>query len=173
MINQQWTLLAEGGGQLVQFTSLLDIDILHEGQALSYPIEKGAFMSYNKVQSPLDIRVTLAKMGLPSEFSDILKTLDKYQTEALKLSAVTPSAYFDSLTLQSYSHRHEHRRNANMLTVELHLVEVREVESQTTNVQISKPKNPTSSGKVNTGKKQTKTPDSTQADNSIAKKIGF
>lgn len=178
MIKQQWTLLSEGGGQLVQFSSLLDIDILNEGQALSYPVEEGAFMTYNKVQSPLDIRVTLAKMGLPFEFADILKTLDKYQAEALKLSAVTPSAYFDSLTLQSYSHRHESRQNANMLTVELHLVEVREVESQTSNVEVSSPKNPTSAGKVNTGKKQAQTGTSTgtapdQKRQSFAKKIGL
>ena len=65
-----------------------------------------------------------------------------------------------------------------MLTVELHLVEVREVESQTTNVEVSSPKNPTSSGKVNTGKKQTQNPASgntapEQKRQSLAKKMGL
>ena len=178
MINQEWTIMSEGGGQLVQFTSMIDIDILNEGQALSYPVEEGAFMTYNKVQSPLDIRVTLAKMGLPFEFADILKTLDKYQEEALKLMIVTPSAFFDSMTLQSYGHRHEQRRNANMLTVDLHIVEVREVQSQTTSVEVSSPKNPTSSGAKNAGKKQAQNPNSNstaaeQKRQSWAKKMGL
>lgn len=150
--------MSEGGGQLVQFTSVISVDVLNEGQALSYPIEEGSFMSYNKVQSPLDIQVTLAKMGLPFEFADILKTLDKYQAEALKLMVVTPSAFFDSMTLESYAHRHDQRRNSNMLTVDLHLIEVKEVQSQTTNVEVSSPKNQTSAGKTNMGKQQAKAP---------------
>jgi len=157
MIDQQWTILADGGGSLVRFTSMISVDIFCEGQALSYPVEEGAFMTYNKVQSPIDIRATLATMGLPFEFADILDTLAQYKEEALKLMVVTPSAYFDSLTLQSYGHRHDQRRNANMLTVDLHLIEVKEVQSQTTNVEVSSPKNPTSAGKVNTGKKQAQT----------------
>lgn len=167
MIQQEWNIMTEGGGKLVQFTSMLGIDIRNEGTALSYPVELGSFASYNKVQSPLDIVVSLAKWGTHFEFSDILKTLDEYQAEAKKLLVVTPSAFFDSMTLESYEHRHDQRRNANMLTVDLHLVEVKEVNAET-----ASPRNGTSAGKVNSGKKQAQSGDSgNQKRKSILRKI--
>lgn len=154
-VNGEWTLLDEGGGTAVTFTSFVDIDLRSEGQALSYPIEEGSFANYNKVDSPFDIRVTLATQGSDSDFEYILNKLDEYKNEAVKLSVSTPSILYESMTLETYSYKRSRDAGAGMLTVELTLVEVREVETQVTTSVITKPKNPTSSGKVNTGKAQT------------------
>jgi hypothetical protein len=150
----EWTLLDEGGATAVTFTSFVDIDLRNEGQALSYPIEAGSFANYNKVDTPLDIRVTLATQGTDSDFEHILAKLDTYQREAVKLSVSTPSRLYESMTLETYSYKRGRDAGAGMLTVELSLVEVREVETQASTV-IGRPKNPTSAGKTNTGKTQT------------------
>jgi hypothetical protein len=154
-IGGEWTLLDEGGGTAVAFTSFVDIDYRNEGQALSYPIEEGSFANYNKVDTPLDIRVTLSTQGTDSDFEYILAKLDEYKREAVKLSVSTPSALYESMTLETYSYKRGRDAGAGMLTVELSLIEVREVETQVTTTVITKPKNPTSSGKTNTGKTQT------------------
>jgi alpha-L-fucosidase len=154
-VGGEWTLLDEGGGTAVTFTSFVDIDLRNEGQALSYPIEEGSFANYNKVDTPLDIRVTLATQGSNADFEYILAKLDEYKREAVKLSVSTPSALYESMTLETYSYKRSREANAGMLTVELSLIEVREVQTQVTTTVISKPKNPTSSGKTNTGKTQT------------------
>jgi hypothetical protein len=154
-----WTLLDEGGGMLVAFTSFLDIDLKSEGQALSYPIEEGGFANYNKVESPLDIRVTLSTQGTDSDFEYILSTLDEYRRDAVKLSVSTPTRLYESMTLEAYSYKRARDAGAGMLTVELSLVEVREVETQVTTSVGTSPKNPTSSSKVNTGRTQGKAED--------------
>lgn len=151
----EWTLLDESGATAVTFTSFIDIDYRNEGQALSYPIEQGSFANYNKVDTPLDIRVTLGLQGAESDFEYILTKLDEYKKEAVKLSVVTPSALYESMTLVTYSYKRTQDSSAGMLVVELVLNEVREVKTQVTTTVITKPKNPTSAEKENTGKTQT------------------
>lgn len=154
LIGNDWTLLDESGASAVTFTSFLGIDFRSEGQALSYPIEDGGFANYNKVDSPLEIRVTLATQGDDADFEHILNKLDEYAHNAVTLSISTPSALYEGMTLETYSYRRNRESGAGMLTVELTLVEVREVETQVTTTTISKPQNATSSSKVNTGKTQ-------------------
>jgi hypothetical protein len=150
----EWTLLDEYGETAVEFTSFLDVDIKNEGQALSYPVELGGFANYNKVESPLEIRVTLAVQGSESDFEHILFQLEDYKREAVKLVVVTPAALHPSMTLESYSYKRGREAGAGLLAVELSLVEVREVETQVTTTVITKPKNPTSAGKTDTGQTQ-------------------
>lgn len=157
MTPTQWTLLDESGGVAVTFTSFLDIDISNEGTALSYPIEEGSFANYNKVQTPLNIRATLGFQGTPSEIGDVLSKLDEYQQATKKISVVTPTDFYRSMTLESYNHAHARDNAANFLVAELYLVEVREVKTRVTTTVITRPKNPTSSDKTGTGKKQPRT----------------
>ncbi|MDR2077041.1 MAG: hypothetical protein LBP61_08975 [Desulfovibrio sp.] len=154
-LDGEWTLLDEYGETAVSFTSFLDVDIKNDGQALSYPVELGGFANYNKVESPLEIRVTLAAQGSESDFEYILFQLEDYKREAVKLVVVTPSALHGSMTLESYSYKRGRESGAGLLAVELSLIEVREVETQVTTTVITKPKNPTSAGKTDTGKTQT------------------
>ena len=154
LLGGSWTLLDEQGGEALTFTSFIDIDYRNEGQALSYPVELGGFANYNKVQTPLDIRVTLSTQGSNADFEYILSRLDEYQKGAVKLSVATPSALYGSLTLAAYSYRRAQDDGAGLLTVELSLIEVREVQTQVRTTVITKPKNATSADKANAGKKQ-------------------
>lgn len=148
-----WTLLNENGSTAIEFTSFISIDYRNEGQAVAYPIEEGSFVNYNKTANPLNIIVTLAVSGRNDQLEQILVRLDEYQSQAIKLSVSTPVALYESMTLESYSYTRTQERNSDMLTVELSLVEVRDITTQVTTI-ISKPRNATSSSKENTGRKQ-------------------
>ncbi|MDL2315517.1 hypothetical protein LJC59_00340 [Desulfovibrio sp. OttesenSCG-928-A18] len=151
---QEWTLLDEGGGTAVVFTSFIGMDLRSDGNALTYPVEQGSFADYNKVDSPQEIKVTLGLQGAEADFEAALAKLDEYQKEAVKLAVATPARHYDSMTLEGYAYSRSQERNAGMLAVELTLVEVREVETQVTTTVVTKPKNPTSASKENTGKAQ-------------------
>jgi len=149
---ERWAIINEEGESALTFTSFIDLDVRNEGQALSHPIEEGGFANYNKVRSPLDIRVTVAAQGDEAEFRQILDALDEYQSGAIKLFVSTPSAYYGPVTLQSYMSRRTRESGAGQLTVELIFVEVREVKTRVTT--ITKPRNPSSADRVDTGKTQ-------------------
>ena len=156
MTDDTWTLLDTQGETALIFHSFLDFDYQNEGQAADYPIEEGSFASYNKTASPAEIRVTLGMQGGASELDRALNRLDEYQRGALLLTVATPSALYKNMTLESCNYKRSQEENAGMLTVELTLKEIREVKTQVTTTVITKPKNPTSKGKANTGTTQTK-----------------
>ena len=47
-----WTILTESGGKAIDFTSMFTLEVRDDGEAVSTPVEKGSFASYNKVQNP-------------------------------------------------------------------------------------------------------------------------
>jgi hypothetical protein len=149
-----WELYDEDGGEALTFDSMLSLDDSNEGQALSEPIELGAFVSYNKVDSPRSLRVELAIQGDADRQNAALADLDELREKTVKVALSTPAAYYDSLTLESFNYRRRSDAGAELLVVELSLVEVREVETQvsTTVMPPKSCKNPTSAGNQNTGK---------------------
>lgn len=154
-LTDEWTLLDEGGGAAINFSSFLSISVNSDGQVASYPLEKGSFANYNKVQSPRDVRVSIAVQGSESDYEYVLNRLDTYKEQAIKVSVSTPSRLYDNLTLQSYGTERAANNGASMLVVMLNLVEVREVETQTAPSMITGPQNPTSANKVTGGPVQT------------------
>lgn len=150
--NDEWALLNENGAVAFEYTSFVGLEVQNEGQALSYPIEKDGFATYNKVQSPLVIRVVFCKQGLNSEFEPILNKLNELQKGIDKLFISTPSFYYGPVTLESYNNTRTQESGAAMLTVDCTFVEVKEVETSRTTTVITRPKNPTSADKTNTGK---------------------
>jgi hypothetical protein len=160
----QWAILEEGGGSALSFTSFLDLDYKNEGKALEYPVEEGSFASYNKTQNSMEIKATVALQGTDADYNDLLTKLEDFQEKAVKLSIATPSDFYEGFTLEGLGYKRTAENNAHLLTVELTFKEVREVKTQVTTQAITKPRNPSSASKVDTGKTQTK-------DTSFAKDI--
>lgn len=146
-----WTLLDEKGSRAVEFTSFISMNVQEDGSALSYPVEEGGFVNYNKTRSPRAISLTLAAQGDEADFGRILQRLAVYRKDAVMLTVVTPSTVYPNMTLKSFSNERGGESGAGMLVVNMSLVEVCELASQTGSGVISKPKNPTSASRIHTG----------------------
>lgn len=154
MLESQWAILSEDGTSFVAFDSVIDFDIKNESKVLTSPIEKDSFAAYNKVETPLDIYVTLGFQGDMSAQAQALSTLDKYIKETTVVSLVTPTATYLNLTVESYTFKRSSESGMTLLAPEVHLLEVRTVD-----VQVSRtPKRGKSASKVNTGQTQTTKP---------------
>lgn len=157
-----WMLLNESGTQAVQFTSMLAFSVTDAGDVVSDPIEKGSFTNYNKVDSPLDISVTLAIQGDGSVQDEALSTLRGLKNGTDLVSLQTPEAFYESLNIESLSYARS--GETGPLVVEIQLVEIRQVETNvtTTDYTPEKVKNPTSASTTDTGKAQGRRPISTR-----------
>ena len=160
-----WTLQAEGGGAAVDFDVFLSLDMTSEDMVASEPVEKGSFASYNKQASPREVTAVLACTKDIAQQQPVLAALDELAASTQKVSLVTPSAEYKSLNLQSYSYSRKGDEGAQLLVVELKLVEVREVETKvktasTQAAPITKAgaKNPSNASKASTGKAQAQAP---------------
>lgn len=124
-----WALVDDNDAPVIEFRSFIDADITIGGKVVSEAIEQGSFASYNKTKMPVDIMVTLAIDGTPSEISQTLGKLRALQTEPTLFRLMTPEAEFKSLTLESYDYKRDRESGLNIVYISLHLVEVVQVET--------------------------------------------
>jgi hypothetical protein len=128
----EWTLYPEDGGAPLEFDSMISIEVKSGGKALTEPVEAGGFAMYNKVEDPLEISVSLARMGPPATVSAALDRLEELRRGLEKLTLSTPAATYGSLTLESFSYRRASDGGSWLLAVDCSLREVREVETNVT-----------------------------------------
>ena len=167
----QWGIYYEGGSPLVGsdtpgFTGILlsalgfkqpvtstqDFEYRKEMHSSEFPVERGGFASYNKVELPGRPMVVMAISGSESDRSQFLNAID-FATKSTRLySVVTPTVTYYNHSLDRYAYRRSGERGATLLTVDIFLTEIRQVSSQYT--QINAPKNPSATPPQNSGNVQ-------------------
>lgn len=115
----------KGGRPVIEFDAFISIDFRRGWVLADFPLEQGAFESYDKVSLPFDVRVKFAAGGsiqrreaLLASIESIAKTLELYDV-------VTPEVVYSSVNVQHYDYRRTATNGNGLLTVELWLLEVR------------------------------------------------
>lgn len=133
-----WGVFDSAGNTVAIADSVLSLDYANSSRVSNYPVEAGAFASYNKVANPYDVRVRLARGGTEAERSAFIKALD-YAANSLNLYViVTPEATYKDANIESFDYRRENTNGANIILAELRIVEIR----QSAVASFSDPKNP-------------------------------
>lgn len=112
-----------------------------------YPVEQGAFESYDKVNTPYEASVRMAvggsiaaKQVFLAEIAAAAGTLDLYDI-------VTPEAVYRSANIVHYDYRRSAHEGLGLLVVDIRLMEVR----VTATAQFTNTKLPTAAGSSFTG----------------------
>lgn len=153
-----WLILNKSGTRALPFDSMLSFSIDDASEVVSIPIENGSFAAYNKVDSPLSISVSLARQGSPADIDDFLTSLRDLKNSTELVSLQTPEAFYDDLNIESFSYSRSSETGA--FVVDLQLVEIRQVDTQTTTTEYTRPsvKNPESASTEDNGKTGTDRP---------------
>ena len=134
----QWSLIDMNSGQnIVTFTSFIDADISDENKVVEEAVEEGSFASYNKVETPIVISVTLGLSGTTAILQNALNALKKYCHSTDLISLVTPTAEYQNLNLEKYDYQLKREIGRGALYVALSLIEIRQVKSEYTNVKVA------------------------------------
>ena len=151
--------LTKDNAVAISFSRVMDLELTAEGKVLSIPIEQSSFAAYNKVASPTTIRATLAVEGEKSSLQSVVDTLFELKEGTDLLNFVTPIKEFENYTLEKFSYQQAAEKGINVLYVEIHISEVKEVEAQYTDAQAPiTPKAAKKAGNASTvdkGKQQT------------------
>lgn len=115
----------KNGRPVIQFDAFISIDYRQGWTLADFPLEQGAFQSYDKVSLPFDVRVKFAAGGslenraqMLSSVQAIAKTLERYEV-------VTPEVVYTSVNVQHYDYRRNATNGNGLLQIELWLLEVR------------------------------------------------
>lgn len=149
--------------------STKSVEFVKETRVSDFPLEKGGFASYNKVEMPAEPTVTLCVSGSESARQAFLSDIDKACKSVDLYSVVTPEITYSNYSIERYNYQRRSERGCTLLQVEISLKEVREVSAQFAK---AAPKQPAASPQVDNGKVQAQQPNVSTL-KSITDKIGF
>jgi hypothetical protein len=159
-LGPQWGIFTKTGAPVVAADSVKGFDFRREWSLPRYPMEQGAFGTYNKVAEPFDCRVelTIGDRFLPNlPGSQVLRRrafLAALEAAAGSLNlytVATPEFRYASANIIHFDYRRTRESGAGLLTVAVWLQEVRNTATQ----QFAQAQTPAGAGAVNDGTVQT------------------
>lgn len=109
----------------------ISFEYLQDFPISDYPVEKGGFQSYNKVQLPGDIRVSFSAGGSEENRQAFLASVDAVMNTISLYDVVTPEKIFLGYNFTHRNFRRTAQRGVGLIVVELRLTEVRPVVTTT------------------------------------------
>jgi hypothetical protein len=118
----------EGGAPVVVCDSVQDLSFRQEWAISDYPVEGGAFESYDKVSLPFDIRIRF-NAGSAASRAALLASLDAIAPTTNVYDVVTPDAVYNSVTVSHVDYHRASNRGLGLLSVEVWFLWVNEQSS--------------------------------------------
>jgi hypothetical protein len=143
-----WGVYTASGNAVFAVDTFLDLKYNHDSKVSDFPVELGAFTSYNKVLEPSKAKIRLA-VGGQSGMAALIVVLETEVAAANLYSIYTPEAIYTSMTLEKFSYPRAQSKGANMLVVDLEFVQIRQVSPSYK--KISSPKKKKSAAPATTG----------------------
>jgi hypothetical protein len=91
----------------------------------NYPVEQGAFQSYDKVQNPFNIRMRIASGGSEFERQELLLEVQEAANSLDLFSVVTPEQVFQNCNIAHYDYIRTADRGVGMLVIDIWFVQIR------------------------------------------------
>jgi len=121
----KWGIFDKDGNPVIVGDSVKSVAVKKGYRISDYPVEDGAFASYNKVEQPFEAQCIFTKAGGDSERADFMATIQDAVASLELFSVVMPEFTFASANLTSYDFEREARNGVSLLTVAIGVEEVR------------------------------------------------
>ena len=149
-LQQQWGIFF-GGLPVVIADNVVEVQYRQQWSISDFPVERGAFESYDKVQIPYDARLRFTAGGSLANREAMLASIAAVAADTNLYDVVTPEAVYLSCNFTHYDYSRRSNEGLGLLSVDIWLIEVREaVSAAMTNTQ-----SPSSAAQVNGGTVQT------------------
>ena len=142
----QWGIF-RGGAPVVVADSVIGIEYRKESSLSDYPLEQGAFETYDKVQLPYDARVRFSSGGSEANRAALLASIKAVADDYNLYDVVTPEATYTSVNIMHHDYRRTARNGLGLIQVDVWCLQVRITGSGTT----SATQTPDASGLHNNG----------------------
>ena len=117
---------AGGNDEIIKPDSFLAIDYTNSQNISDYPIEKGGFASYNKVQNPFSATIRISKGGSDTDRATFLSKLESMLTSLELYTIVTPEKAYINVNIENIDYRRESTNGVSLIVASLRFVEIRE-----------------------------------------------
>lgn len=121
---RQWGLFL-GASPAILFESFVNIEYKQEWAIADYPIERGGFESYNKVQIPYNIKARFASGGTEESRTALLESVQAIAGDLKLYTIVTPEKVYTSVNVQHIDYHRTSISGVGMIVIDILLLEVR------------------------------------------------
>ena len=122
----QWGVFDKSGQPIALADSVMSFDYRTGSRISDYPLERGAFASYNKVSEPYAVKVRMTCGGSQDQRAVFIGALE-LASKALDLfTVITPEATYLSANIESFDYRRESTNGAYVIIADLYIREIRE-----------------------------------------------
>jgi len=115
---------AAGKKKVIEPDSFLGVDYQNESNVSNYPIERGAFSSYNKVRTPFSAVVKISKGGAIKDRDAFIKVLEQLAASLDVYTIITPETSYFNVNLEEYDYRREVHHGAGIVIASMRFVEI-------------------------------------------------
>lgn len=151
-----WGVFNEYGIPILLADNVMSLKYANSSRISQAPIEKGSFASYNKVSNPYKATVQLSKgSGGTLLRGAFLAQIETLANSTLKFHIITPEFVYTNACIIGYDTARQASEGAQLIKVNLHLEEIREVIVQYDTEEV---KNPDDAEKKDCGEKQPEKP---------------
>ena len=137
------------------------VDYSKETRVSDFPLERGSFASYNKVETAAAPQVVLCMQGSENNRRTFLEAIDTACKSTDLYSVVTPEVTYINYTVERYNYARHNSKGATLLIVEITLKEIRQVSalySTSNKGKVDAPKDTGATPQADNGKVQAQTP---------------
>jgi hypothetical protein len=120
----QWAILLNNKPIIVP-DSVISIEYRQDWNIADFPMEEGAFQSYNKVDTPFDIRLRVVKGGSNSDRQQFLSDIADAADSLFLLTILTPEVSYPSMNISHYEYRRTADNGLTLLAVDIRFVQIR------------------------------------------------
>lgn len=153
----QWGIFQDGAS-VVTAESVLTVEYRQSWTIADYPIEEGAFESYDKVLSPFEARVRFATGGSLSDRQNLLNSIAAIAGDTNLYDLVTPEETYPNVNISHYDYRRSALNGVGLLQVDVWCAQIiSNVPSTANNTQ-----SPSAASQVNDGSVQPQTASGSQ-----------
>lgn len=146
LFRTQWGAFKNGLPVIIA-DNVVDLSFKQEWSVSNYPIERGGFESYDKVNAPFEVRLRFSAGGILADRQDLLNSVAIVSDSLDTFDVVTPEVVYTGVNMMHFDYQRAADRSAGMIVVDTWWIEIRE----TAVAAFSNTKTPSGAGSVNGG----------------------
>lgn len=146
ILGSRWGIYLNGA-QAFPYRSIVDLDFKQDWPVSDYPVENGAFQSYDKVQLPFDVRVRVTSDGNEAARQALLNAVQAAANTLDLFDVVTPEMVYTSCNITHVDYKRGSQNGVGFILIDIWFVQIRVTSTAT----FTDTKTPGIAGQQNTG----------------------
>lgn len=147
---QQWGIFKDGVS-VVEADSVVAMEYSQDWSVSNFPVEKGGFDTYNKVNTPFDVRLRFAQGGSEQERNALIQSIMNISGNLELYDFATPEVIYSNVNVQHYNYQRTNTNGVGLIQIDVWGLEIR----QTGEASFTQTQAPSGANQVNNGTVQT------------------